>query len=548
MGITIKNHTRPLYITAALLLILTLSGCGRRVMPAIDHAEAGSPAYGDTIISASIGDATTLIPIVASDSASHDICGLVYNGLIRYDKDLNIIGELALNWDIEEEGRVIVFNLRRDVKWHDGLPFTAEDVKFTYEKLIDPKVRTPYSGDFLKIESLEIIDPYKIKVTYRQPFSPALSSWGMWIMPKHILENEDLNKTRFGRSPVGTGPYKFLSWKSGQRIDLVANDEYFKGRPYVDRYVYKIIPDTATMFLELQAEALDTMALTPLQYRRQTSSDFFKAAYNKFKYPSFGYAYLGYNLLNDKFKDKIVRQALNYAVNKEALIYGVLMGLGRVCTGPFVPESWAYDKQLKPSGYDPLKAKDMLAQAGWSDTDGDGVIEKDGEIFEFTILTNQGNDLRKRAVEIIQHQLGAIGIKVKIKVVEWSVFLTEFVNKKRFEAVLMGWGLSRDPDCFDIWHSSKAGKGEFNFISYKNARVDNLLVQGRHVFDQEARAEIYHEIQRILYDEQPYMFLWVADSLPVVHKRFKNVLPAPAGIGYNFIKWYVPKDQQKYQG
>ena len=415
MGITIKNHTRPLYITAALLLILTLSGCGRRVMPAIDHAEAGSPAYGDTIISASIGDATTLIPIVASDSASHDICGLVYNGLIRYDKDLNIIGELALNWDIEEEGRVIVFNLRRDVKWHDGLPFTAEDVKFTYEKLIDPKVRTPYSGDFLKIESLEIIDPYKIKVTYRQPFSPALSSWGMWIMPKHILENEDLNKTRFGRSPVGTGPYKFLSWKSGQRIDLVANDEYFKGRPYVDRYVYKIIPDTATMFLELQAEALDTMALTPLQYRRQTSSDFFKAAYNKFKYPSFGYAYLGYNLLNDKFKDKIVRQALNYAVNKEALIYGVLMGLGRVCTGPFVPESWAYDKQLKPSGYDPLKAKDMLAQAGWSDTDGDGVIEKDGEIFEFTILTNQGNDLRKRAVEIIQHQLGAIGIKVKIK-------------------------------------------------------------------------------------------------------------------------------------
>ncbi|MDP8292796.1 MAG: ABC transporter substrate-binding protein, partial [Candidatus Orphnella occulta] len=239
----VKNHTRPLYIAAALLFILTLSGCGRSSAPVIDYIEAGSPAYGDTIIAASIGDATTLIPIVASDSASHDICGLVYNGLIRYDKDLNIVGELALNWDIEEEGRVIVFNLHRNVKWHDGAPFTAEDVKFTYEKLIDPNVRTPYSGDFLKIESLEIINPYKIKVTYKQPFSPALSSWGMWIMPKHILEHEDLNKTKFGRSPIGTGPYKFVSWKSGQRIDLVANDEYFKGRPYIDRYIYKIIPD-----------------------------------------------------------------------------------------------------------------------------------------------------------------------------------------------------------------------------------------------------------------------------------------------------------------
>jgi len=546
MESVVKNYIRPLYVTAAFLFSVILTGCGRRAMPVIDYTKSGPPSYGDTIIAASIGDATTLIPIVAADSASHDICGLVYNGLIRYDKDLNIIPELAASWNIEEEGHVIVFNLHKNVKWHDGVSFTAEDVKFTYEKLIDPDVRTPYRGDFLKIESLAIIDAYTIKVIYKQPFSPALSSWGMWIMPKHILENEDLNKTEYGRSPIGTGPYKFLRWKSGQRIDLIANDEYFKGRPYIDRYIYRIIPDTATMFLELQAEALDTMALTPLQYRRQTSNEFFKTRYNKFRYPSFGYAYLGYNLLDDKFKDKITRQALNYAICKEGLINGVLMGLGRVCTGPFVPESWAYDKQIKPAEYNPQKAKEMLAEAGWSDSDEDGLLDKGGEIFEFTILTNQGNDLRRRAAEIIQHQLRAIGIRVKIKVVEWSVFLTEFVNKKRFEAVLMGWGLSRDPDCFDIWHSSKTNEGEFNFISYKNSQVDKLLDEGRRIFDQEKRAEIYHEIQRILYDEQPYMFLWIADSMPIVHKRFKGPLPAPAGIGYNFTKWYVPEDQQKY--
>ena len=546
MGNIVKKYRWPLYITAAILLGAVLSGCGR-VLPAIDYTEPGQPAYGDTIIAGSISDATTFIPIVASDSASHNICGLVYNGLITYDKDLNIVGELADSWSIEEEGRVIVFNLHKNVKWHDGAPFTAEDVKFTYEKLIDPDVRTPYGGDFLKIESLEVMDPYTVKVVYGQPFSPALSSWGMWIMPRHILENEDLNKTKYGRSPIGTGPYKFVQWKSGQRIDLVANDEYFKGRPYINRYIYKIIPDTATMFLELQAQALDTMGLTPLQYRRQTSDDFFKAYYNKFRYPSFGYAYLGYNLLDDKFKEKRVRQALNYAVNKEALIYGVLMGLGRVCTGPFVPESWAYNNQLKPAKYNPQKAKEMLAEAGWGDSDGDGLLDKDGDIFEFTILTNQGNDLRKRAAEIIQHQLGAIGIRVKIRIVEWSVFLTEFINKKRFEVILMGWGLSRDPDCYDIWHSSKTREGEFNFISYNNPQVDSLLGQGRRIFNQEERAGIYHRIQEILYDEQPYMFLWVADSLPIVHKRFKAVSPAPAGIGYNFTKWYVPEDQQKYK-
>ena len=261
----VKKHIRPLYITAVFLSLVILTGCGRRVMPVIDYAKSGPPSYGDTIIVASIADATTLIPIVAADSASHDICGLVYNGLIRYDKDLNIVPSLAESWSIEEEGRVIVFNLRKNAKWHDGVSFTAEDVEFTYKSLIDPDVRTPYRGDFLKIESLKVIDPYTVKVTYKQPFSPALSSWGMWIMPKHILENEDLNKTKYGQSPIGTGPYKFLRWKSGQRIDLIANDEYFKGRPYIDKYIYRIIPDTTTMFLELQAEVLDTMALTPLQ-------------------------------------------------------------------------------------------------------------------------------------------------------------------------------------------------------------------------------------------------------------------------------------------
>jgi peptide/nickel transport system substrate-binding protein len=543
---THNKYIRPLLYIAAFLFALSLPGC-TIVDSGIDYSQDGLPSYGDAIATASIADATTLIPIIASDSASHEICGLIYNGLVRYDKDLNIIGELAESWDMQEGGRVINFYLRKDVLWHDGVPFTADDVKFTYERLIDPDTRTPYSGDFKKIDVFEILGPYTIRIRYKEVFSPALSSWGMSILPKHLLENEDLHTTRYSRSPIGTGPYRFSAWHSGQRIDLQANDDYFKGRPYIGRYIYRIIPDPATMFLELQAEGVDFMNLVPLQYKRQTESSFFKENYNKFRYPSFGYTYLGYNLNNEKFKDKKVRKALNLAVDKTALIDGVLMGLGRVCTGPFVPESWAFNEDVLSDGYNPEIAKRMLFQAGWNDSNGDGIIDRNGVPFEFTILVNQGNDARKYAAEIIQHQLGLVGIKVNIQVMEWSVLITEFINKKRFEAVLMGWGLSRDPDCYDIWHSSKTREGEFNFISYKNNEVDRLLEQGRRVFEQGARANIYQKIHQLLYDEQPYMFLWVADSLPIVHKRFKNIKPAAAGIGYNFTEWYVPDEQIRYR-
>jgi peptide/nickel transport system substrate-binding protein len=540
-----NNIARPLICIAAFLFIVILSSCAR-IDKTIDYSKDGIAAHGDTIVTASIADATTLIPIIAADSASHEICGLIYNGLIRYDKDLHITGELARQWHIEEGGRVITFYLRDDVRWHDGVPFTAYDVEFTYQRLIDDKTRTPYAGDFKKIESLEILDPHTVKVKYTEAFSPALASWGMLIIPRHILENEDLNTTRYSRSPIGTGPYKFLSWKSGQRIDLIANDDYFDNRPYIGRYVYRIIPDPATMFLELQAQGVDFMNLTPLQYKRQTDNRFFENNYNKFRYPSFGYTYLGYNLNNEKFKDIRVRKALNLAVDKSEIIKGVLMGLGRVCTGPFVPESWAFNKQVLSDPYNPDMAVKMLREAGWYDSDRDGIIDKDGKAFEFTILINQGNDSRKYAAEIIQHQLALVGVRVKIQVMEWSVLITEFINKKRFEAVLMGWSLSRDPDCYDIWHSSKTREGEFNFISYNNRKVDQLLEKARRVFSQQQRSDAYHKIHQILYDEQPYMFLWVPDSLPIVHRRFKNIKPAPAGIGYNFKEWYVPADQQRF--
>ncbi len=256
---------------------------------------------------------------------------------------------------------------------------------------------------------------------------------------------------------------------------------------------------------------------------------------------------MGYNLSDPKFSDARVRRAINFAVNKKEMIDTLFYGLARETTGPFLPDSWAYNGDVNPAPYDPAAARSLLAEAGWADSDGDGWLEKGGKEFEFTVLVNQGNAERQRTAEMIQGYLKAVGIRVKIRVLEWSALINDFLNKKRFEAVVMGWSLARDPDNFDIWHSSKTREGEFNFIGYNNPEVDRLLEEGRRTFDQARREAIYHRIHEVLYDEQPYLFLYTADALPIVNSRFRNVEASPIGIGFNFIRWYVPEGEQKYR-
>jgi peptide/nickel transport system substrate-binding protein len=246
-----------------------------------------------------------------------------------------------------------------------------------------------------------------------------------------------------------------------------------------------------------------------------------------------------------RFKDRRVRQALTLAVNKQEIIEGVLMGLGQESYGPYKPGTWFYNPDVPKFKYNPEKARALLAAAGWQ-PGADGILYKDGKPFEFTILTNQGNDIRVRAAEIIQRRLQEIGIRVQIRTVEWATFIKQFIEKGHFEAVLLGWNTGLDPDQYDIWHSSKIKPGELNFIHYKNPEVDKLLDEGRHTFDQEKRRRAYFRLQEILAEDQPYTFLFVPDALPAISRRFRGIKPAAAGIDYNFIKWYVPKAEQKY--
>jgi len=290
---------------------------------------------------------------------------------------------------------------------------------------------------------------------------------------------------------------------------------------------------------------VDMMGLNPLQFLRKSETRRIRENYRKFRYPANAFTYMGYNLKSPLFANKKVRQAFAYAIDRQSIIDGVLMGIGRPCTGPFSYVSWAYNRSVQPYPYDPERAKRMLEEAGWKDVNGDGILEKDGRPFHFTILTNQGNGERIRASEIIQQNFKKVGIDAKIRVMEWQAFL-EQIDKHSFDAIILGWSMSRDPDLYDIWHSSKTGKGEYNFIGYNNPEVDRLLVQGRRVFGVEERKKIYYRIHEILADEQPYAFLYVPDATPIVHKRFKGIEVAPLGIMYNFNQWYVPKNRMEW--
>lgn len=531
-----KRHL-PLITSCILILIVAcfLIGCAR-------EPEIKNP---NTITTGLLADAKRLLPLLASDSASAEISGYIFNGLTKYDKDIKIIGDLAESWKISNNGLQITFYLKKGVKWHDGVEFTSDDVVFTYQSVTNPNIPTPYSSIYGPVKNIEAIDKYTIRISYKEPYAPALESWGMGIIPKHVLNGKDLTSPEVNRHPIGTGPYKLKEWVTGQKIVLEAFDNYFEGRPNIDKFIARIIPDTSTMFLELKFGGIDFMGLTPPQYKLQAHNDFFKKYFQKFRYPSFGYTYLGYNLLNPMFSDKKVRQAIAYAINKKEIIEGVLMGYGMPCTGPFPPESWAYNPRVSDYEYNQEKAIKLLSDAGWK-KNRNGILEKDGRIFSFTVLVNQGNQARLMTAQIIKEQLKKIGIEMNIKVLEWQALLHEFIDKKRFEAVIMGWALSRDPDIYDIWHSSKTKEGEFNFISYKNEEVDRLLIQGRQVFDIEKRKKIYHRIHEILAEEQPVTFLYVPDALPVLHKRFKGVEKAPLGIWYDFIHWYVPKNKAEW--
>ena len=500
---------------------------------------------GDRIIFGTIGEASNLIPYLSTDSASHEIADLIFVAPLRYNKDLEPEPWAAESWEIEDNGKKMRFRLRPGILWEDGKELTAWDVEFTWKIVTDPATASPYAEDFLQVREFRVIDKYSFEVSYDSFVARAVASWMNPILPKHVLEGQNIRSTPFSRKPIGAGPYKMKEWQPGASITLSASETYFEGKPDIAEVVYRIIPDDSTMFMETRAERLDVMNLNPLQYLRQTNSEWWTEHYNKFRYLASVYIFLGFNLEHPFFSDVRVRRAISMAINRDALVAGALLGQGVAAVGPYKPGSWAHHPTLSPVAQNQAEACRLLEEAGFSRTD-KGKWQKNGRELAFTVLVNQGNEQRILTATLIQQQLAEIGVHTNIRTVEWAAFIREFVNKGLFDAVILGWTITQDPDIFQIWHSTHAHDGGLNFIHYRNEEVDRILEEARATPDQSKRSALYARLQEILHAEQPYCFLFVPYALPIVQKRFQGIKPALAGIMYNFDKWYVPAERQKY--
>jgi len=471
-----------------------------------------------------------LNPILANDSASSEISDWLFNGLFKYDKDGNHTVDLAESYAFETPTKLII-KLKKDVLWHDNVAFTSKDVVFTYEKIIDPKVLNSIKSNFKQVQSVKALDDFTIEVIYTQAYFKAIETWMVGILPYHILKDEEnLMTSSFNKNPIGTGSYKLKEFKTGQDIELIANNNYFEGAPKIDKILYQFLPDPNTSFLYLKQKKLDIGGLTPIQIDRQLDDNFNKN-YSIIQKPSFSYSYLGFNLNNEKFKDLKIRQALSLAINRQELVDILFFGYGKVCNGPFLPDSFAYNNDVKTITQDIEKAKALLKEAGYD--------EKNP--FTFEIVTNTGNDIRINTAQILQYQLQKAGIIMKIRVMEWQAFLNTVVHPRNFEAVLLGWSLALMPDAYPLWHSSSSKLGGFNLVSYNNEKVDKLIEEGINTINRDELGEIYKEIFQIISDDLPYLFLYIPDAITVVNKDIKNIEPSFIGIMHNQKDWEILK-------
>ena len=541
----------PTKISIKLFLLMftlaSLLSCSNNNSQAIDYKDNYSTEKGGILVNAMIGEPSNLIAMIAGDSASSTIAGNIFNSLIKYDEKLNHAPELAKKWVISPDQKTITFTLKDNLVWADGTPLTSEDVLFTWQLVTDPNTRTPYASDYLLVKKASAPDKNTFEVTNEETYAPAIDTWAsLHILPKHLLKDEDINNTYFSRKPTGSSYYQLNKWVSGQQVSLKSNTNSSQGLPQIEQLISRIIPDTSSQFLELTADNIDLMSINPIQYQRvfPARKDMLEKI-NLYKELGNGYTYLGFNLKKAPFDDVNVRQAINYAIDKDEVIKGVLLGLGEPIASPYKPGTRWNNPNLQPYPYSPKKALDLLRKAGYEKNE-DGYFEKNGKVLAFEILTNQ-NKQREMTAVLVQRRLKEIGFEVTIRVLEWASFINQYIRTGDFNAVVLGWSLSLDPDQFNIWHSSQQGPGQFNFIGYENSQVDKLLELGRKELDANKREKIYHQFSEHLLNDSPIVYLYAGYGLSAVNKRvqgIKNPSP-PAGIYHNSYEWFIPNELRR---
>jgi peptide/nickel transport system substrate-binding protein len=551
LNASLNHRNIKFFSTVLFTLSVALTACSKVPTNAVDYNKSYPSEDGGELISAMTGEPSGLIFMVAGESASAAIASNIFNSLLKYNANLDLEGELAKSWTISNDKKTITFKLKSNLKWADGRPLTSEDVLFTWQLVTDENTRSPYASDYQLVKKAEAPDSLTFKVTYEQAYAPALDSWsGLHILPKHLLKGQDIHQTVFARKPVGSNYYQLDQWNHGENIKLSRNPNSALGPAKIEQLITRIIPDNSAQFLELMADNIDSMGLDPIKYSRIIPArPELNKNLNLYKELGNSYTYLGFNLKHKPFDDIRVRKAINYAIDKQEIIDGVYLGLGINIASPYKPGTRWSNPNLKPYTYDPSKARALLKEVGFEDSDGDGVLELDGKPFVFEVLTNNGNKEREKSAIIIQRRLKEVGIKVNIRTHEWATFISNYINKSDFDVVILGWGLGLDPDQYSMWHSSQQAPGQFNFVGYNNPTVDKLLEQGRTEFNLEKRTKIYHEFAKQLLEDSPIVYLSAGYGLTAMHKRVQGIAnpTPPAGVGYDSQKWYIPKPYRRNQ-
>ena len=573
--------------------LLTVLGCGDKTdvkVAAVPSKQAvaqdsDKPVTGDWLIIHSLSDPELLNPLTSNDAASSEVLSYLFESLLnRNPKTLELKPWIAVaRPEISQDKLTYTFKIRRDVRFQDGQPLTGEDVLFSVKAIKCPFVNAPFLRVYFNsLIDAELVDPYTIRFVTKEPYFLNESVLGgITVMPRHYYDPENLLQQvtvrqlsgdpeklpaqvkkfgdqfnrNFNRNPLGSGPYKFGAWKTGREIELLRDTKYWGDgkegidQPHLDQLIFRVVNNMDAALTQLKSGGLDFMeSLQPVQVVRGTDSERFKRNFKKYEYYAPAYTYIGWNNDHPIFRDKRVRQAMTYLTNRKQIVKSVLFGLGEVVDSTiyfFRPE---YDKDLVSYPFDPQKALALLHEAGWKDTDGDGILDKviDGKTvpFSFEIKVNSGNAVRKSIALVLADELKKHGIDARVRELDWTIFLND-VKNHQFDAIILGWQMqTTEPDMYQIWHSSQAVNGGSNAISFKNARVDQILELYRREFDPKKRIQLYKEFQEILNDEQPYTFLYIPKQVSAVQRRFQGIEVFPDGL--RPIDWWVPRALQKY--
>ena len=518
----VRNGLKYLFLACFLL------GCSR-----------GPEEHGDSLFRRLGSEPATLNPIVATDYAEETVNRYVTETMLwRNYETLEIEPQIPCTWTESDDHLVYTFEFQPGILWHDGVELTADDMVYSFQKIMDPKVDCAHYRNYFKdIERVEKIDRYSYRVVWKKPYFLSLEwSGGIPIVPKHVFDDgTDFNRNPAGRRPIGTGPYKFVKWETGRKIVLERNERYYGKKPFWKKIVFNIIADDSIALQIFKKGQLDFIGLRPFQWLRQASSATFEEKFAKVAFALPAYSYIGWNMRRAPFDDRRVRLAMTHMVARASILETIYYGLGTIVTGTFYINSPEYDRGIEPYPYDPERARELLAEAGWKDTDGDEWLDRNGERFSFELLMPSGVIEYEQLATVLKEDLKKIGVDMSIRRLEWATFL-HFTHNHNFDAYAAAWILAYISDPYQLWHSSQAEKGS-NYVGFVNEEADALIDRIRGEFDREKRLKLYHRFSAILHEEQPYTFMFTSKALLAYTKTIEGFRTYVIRPGYDIREW-----------